>query len=240
MGEFFHIILTKPLLNALIWLYNAIPGQDLGLAIIALTVVIRLLLVPLFQKSLRSQKELQDLQPKLNELRAKYKNDKEAQTKAIMEFYREHKVNPFSSCFPLLLQLPILLALYRVFLTGLNGNIGGELYPFVANPGEIDTNFLGLVELSKPHALFAVLAGGFQFIQSKMLMPKNRAAQDKTAALMSAQLTYFMPLLTIFIAMSLPAGLSLYWVITTLFAIGQQYYIMKKGQAYGSGHASGN
>ncbi len=228
MGEFFHLILTKPLLNLLIWFYNVIPQKDMGLAIIALTLLTRLILVPSFQKSLRSQKEMQQLQPRLQELKEKHKGDKEAETRAVLEFYKQNKVNPFSSCLPLLLQLPILIALYQVFLRGLNSEIGGELYSFVANPGKINTMFLGLVDLTKPNFLFAALAGVSQFVQSKMMTPKNPAGQDQTAKLMSVQFTYFMPILTIVIAMSLPAGLSLYWVVTTLFAIVQQYYIMKK------------
>ncbi len=228
MGNFFHIILTQPLLNILIWFYNVIPGQEIGLAIIALTFLIRILLFPSFQKSLRSQKELQQLQPHLDEIREKHKDNKEAQTKAMLEFYKEKKINPLSSCLPLLLQLPILIALYRVFLTGLKGNVGAELYSFVANPGVINTNFFGLLELTKASYLLAILAGGFQFIQSKMLTPARSKTSDKTSAMMSAQMTYLMPVITIFIAWQLPAGLSLYWVITTLFAIGQQYYIMKK------------
>ncbi len=229
MLEFFHLILTRPLLNILIWFYNIIPGQDMGWAIIALTLLIRLILLPSFQKSLRSQKELQQLQPKLQELKEKHKGDKEAETKAVLEFYKQNKVNPFSSCLPLLVQLPILIALYQVFLRGLNGEISGELYSFVANPGKINTMFLGLVDLTKSNFLFAALAGVSQFVQSKMMVPKNPpAGQDQVAKLMSAQFTYFMPILTIVIAMSLPAGLSLYWVTITLFAIGQQYYIMKK------------
>lgn len=230
MGNFFHLFLSQPLLNILIWFYNIIPGHDMGLAIIALTILIRIILLPSFQKSLRSQKELQQIQPKIDELKEKHKDDKEAQTKALLEFYKQKKINPFSSCLPLLLQLPILIALYRVFLTGLNGQISSELYSFVANPGTINTTFLGLVELRRPNFLFAALAGVFQFIQSKMITPKTTtSSQNQMASIMSVQFTYFMPILTILIAMRLPTGLSLYWVVTTLFAIGQQYYIMKKG-----------
>ena len=227
MMEFFHILLTKPLLNILIWFYNVIPGQDMGLAIIALTLLIRLILFPSFQKSLRSQRELQKLQPKLNEIKEKYKDDKEAQTKATLEFYKENKVNPFSSCLPLLVQLPILIALYQVFLTGLNGKVASELYSFVPDPGTINTSFLGLVELGKSNIWFALAAGIFQFIQSKMMVPPKTGVPDKTASIMNAQLTYFMPVVTVLISMRLPAGLALYWAVTTLFAIGQQYYIMR-------------
>lgn len=230
MSNFFHLILTQPLLNALVWFYNIIPGQDVGLAIIALTLLIRLILVPAFQKSLKSQKELQHLQPQLEEIRRRHKDDKEAQTKATLELYKQHKVNPFSSCLPLLIQLPILIALYRVFLSGLNGKVSKELYPFIADPGKIQTTFLGLVDLAHPNLYFGLAAGLLQFVQSKMMTPPQSpgGGSDKTQALMNAQLTYFMPIVTAFIATRLPAGLSLYWVVTTLFAIGQQYYIMRK------------
>lgn len=223
----FHIILTKPLLNLLIWFYNVIPGNDIGLAIIALTLLTRILLYPSFQKSLRSQRELQQLQPKLDEIKEKHKGDKEAETKAILKFYQENKINPFSSCLPLLVQLPILIALYSVFRTGLSGQIVGELYGFVQNPGIINTKFFGLLELAKPNTVFAVVAGASQFVQSKLMAPKTKS-KDKTAAMMSMQFTYVMPIITAVVAMSLPAGLSLYWIITTLFAIGQQWYIMRK------------
>ena len=227
MTEFFHILLTKPLLNILIWFYNVIPGQDMGLAIIALTILIRLILFPSFQKSLRSQRELQKLQPKLNEIKEKYKDDKEAQTKATLNFYKENKVNLFFSCLRFLVQLPILIALYQVFLTGLNGEVSNKLYPFVSDPGIINTNFLGFVELGKSNFWFALAAGIFQFVQSKMIAPPKTNTSDKTSLIMNAQLTYFMPVVTVLISMRLPAGLALYWAVTTLFAIGQQYYIMR-------------
>ena len=224
----FHQILIRPLLNLLIWLYNVIPGHDLGLALIAFTILVRLALFPSFQKSLRSQRQLQQIQPKLDEIRTKYENDKEAQTKAMLEFYQQHKINPLSSCLPLLIQLPLLIALYSVFRIGLNGNLASDLYPFVANPGIINHNLLGIVELAKPNIILGVFAGLTQFVQSKMMAPKTTSASDKTTTLMNAQFTYLMPAVTVLIATKLPAGLSLYWVITTLFAISQQYYIIKK------------
>lgn len=232
MSNFFHLILTQPLLNALVWLYNIIPGRDLGLAIIALTLLIRIILIPAFQKSLKSQKELQHLQPQLEEIRRKHKDNKEAQTKATLELYKQHKINPFSSCLPLLVQLPILIALYQVFLSGLHNKVSGELYPFISDPGKIQTSFLSFVDLAQPNLYFGLAAGLLQFVQSKMMVPKKNSgsAPDKTQALMNAQLTYFMPIVTAFIAIRLPAGLAVYWIVTTLFAIGQQYYIMKKGK----------
>src|SRR3990167_825289 len=198
----FHIILTKPLLNLLIWFYNVLPGSDIGLAIIAVTLLVRLLLFPSFQKSLKAQKELQQLQPKLEEIKAKHKGDKEAETKAILAFYQENKINPFSSCLPLLVQLPILIALYSVFRTGLSGQIVGELYPFVTNPGTINTQLFGLIELANPNLAFALIAGFSQFVQSKLMAPKIKP-KDSTASMMNMQFTYVMPIITVVVAMSL-------------------------------------
>ncbi len=115
MIELFKTILYEPLLNLLVVFYNYIPGHDLGIAIIALTVVIKLVLFPFSQKGIKAQKALQDIQPKLEVIKKKYAHDKEKQTQAIMNFYKENKVNPFSSCLPLLIQLPILIAVFQVF-----------------------------------------------------------------------------------------------------------------------------
>ncbi|OGE84372.1 MAG: hypothetical protein A2846_01970 [Candidatus Doudnabacteria bacterium RIFCSPHIGHO2_01_FULL_49_9] len=227
--EIFHILLTQPLLNLLIFIYNILPGQDMGLAIIAVTILVRIILYPSFQKSLKAQKELAALQPKLEEIKEKYKNDKEAQTKATLEFYKANKINPLSSCLPLLVQLPLLIALYSVFRSGLEGQISGELYSFVQTPAVINTRFLGFLELATPSFVLALIAGMSQFVQSKMMAPpRNKDSKDKTANMMTLQLTYVMPIITVIIAQGLPAGLSLYWIVTTLFAIGQQWYIMRR------------
>ncbi len=225
-------IVYRPLLNLLVYFYNVIPGHDIGVVIILLTILIRLALAPSFHKSLKSQKAMSDLQPKLNEMREKHKEDKEAQAKAMMALYKEHKINPLSSCLPLLLQLPLLIALYQVFNKALNSTIDIStrlegLYSFVHRPEVLDPTFLGFINLSQPNIIFGVIAGAAQFWQSKMMMPKT-AGQDATAKAMSFQTTYVLPIVSMVIAIKLPAGLPLYWIVTTLFAIGQQYYIVKQ------------
>lgn len=234
----FHEVLYRPLLNALVFLYNVIPGHDLGVAIIVLTVIIRFLLYPLSKKAIESQRALSHLQPKIKEIQQKFKNNKEAQTKAVMEFYRQHKINPFGGCLPLLLQLPIFIALYRVFMSGLTPENLEGLYPFIQNPGSINTTFLGIVDLSLKHNIpLSILAGGFQFIQSKMMQPKRSkkgTKEDMTSA-MGHQMTYFLPIFTIYIAYILPAALALYWVVITLFAIFQQRFIFKKNRSNNHG-----
>lgn len=222
----YNEVIYRPLLNLLIFFYNVIPGHDIGIVIILLTLVIRLLLAPTMHKTLKSQKAMNALQPKLNEIREKYKDQKEVQAKAIMDLYKEHKVNPLSSCLPLLVQLPILIGLYQVFAKALKGNLEG-LYYYVMNPGSVDPRFLHLIDLSQPNIVFAVIAGLAQFWQSRLMMPKT-ANQDATAKAMSIQTTYVLPAISIFIALKLPAGLPLYWIVTTLFAVAQQYYVMRK------------
>lgn len=227
MIELYNQLIYEPLLNLLVWGYNTIPGHDIGVVIILLTIAIRLVLAPLMHKQLQSQKAMSALQPKLNALREQHKGDKESQAKATMELYKEHKVNPLSSCLPLLIQLPILIALYQVFSKALKGNLEG-LYGFIFNPGSINPLFLHFIDLSKPNIYLAVIAGALQFWQSKHMMSQTAQSNDVTAKAMNIQMQYVLPLLSVFIAMTLPAGLPLYWAVMTLFAIAQQYYIMRK------------
>jgi len=228
----YNDIIYRPLLNLLVFFYNIIPGHDIGVVIILVTIVIRLLLAPSFHKSLKSQKAMNDLQPKLNDLREKHKDNKEAQAKAMMELYKEHKINPLSSCLPLLLQLPILIGLYQVFRVALNSKIEihtrlAGLYSFVHVPQSISPYFLKFLDLSQPSIALGVIAGLAQFWQSKLMMPKT-AGQDATMKAMQMQTTYVLPVISMIIAIKLPAGLPLYWIVTTLFAVGQQYYIKRQ------------
>jgi YidC/Oxa1 family membrane protein insertase len=229
MLSLYYNFIYYPLLNLLVFFYNFIP--DIGVVIILVTLLIRLVLAPSFHKSLKSQKALTDLQPKLNELREKYKNDKEGQARAMMALYSEHKINPFASCLPLLVQLPILIALYHVFNKALGGAELQNLYSFVRNPGIIDPTFLNFLDLSKPSLVLGIIAGLSQFWQSKMMLAKNQGQQDQTAKIMAMQTTYILPIISVVIAARLPAGLPLYWIVTTLFAVAQQYYIIKKHPA---------
>jgi len=182
-------------------------------------------------KSIRSQKILSDLQPKVQEIQRKYKDDKEKQSKELMALYQKEKINPFGGCLPLLIQLPILIALYRVFWKGLQPEAMGMLYNFVPNPGAIDPTFLGFINLAAPSLIFAILAGITQFFQSKMLMTqKTNGKNDQMGQLsnmMQKQMLYFFPIFTVFILWRLPSAIGLYWIITALFSIGQQYLILK-------------
>lgn len=233
MVQLFTTIFYQPLLNILIFFYNVIPGNDIGIAIIAITVLIKLILYPFSLKSLKSQKALQEIQPKIDALKEKYKDQKDKMAAEMMNLYKAEKVSPFSSCLPLLIQLPFLIAVYQVFQTGLsNGNLN-LLYPFIANPGHINTIAFGFLDLAKPQIVLAVLAGLAQFWQAKMLISKkpevkSQGSKDENMmAIMNKQMTYFMPIMTVVIGVSLPGGLVLYWFIITVLTALQQIITFK-------------
>lgn len=230
--EFFF----RPLLNGLVFLYNVVPPHDFGIAIISLTLLIRLVLYPLTKKTIESQKAIAAIQPHLAEIKEKHKGDKEKEVKETMELYKKHKVNPMSGCLPILIQLPVLIALFRVFQKVLDPQALNGLYFFVGNPGAVNPMFLGLIDLSKRNIVFAALAGLAQYWQSKLTVqfgasPNNSAPPafgKEMAKAMNLQMLYFMPVLTFVMSLSFPAGLSLYWAVTTLFSVLQQYLIMRK------------
>jgi YidC/Oxa1 family membrane protein insertase len=215
-------------------LYDYVPGRDFGIAIICLTLIIRLILYPISIKAVNSQRGLQKLQPKIQEVQKKHKDDKEKQAKEILELYKTEKINPFSGLLLALIQLPILIALYRVFWDGLNPKELTSLYSFVLNPGHINALFLHIINLSKPNLVFALLAGLVQYFQTKMLLPKDglkTAGQNKNtdfSQAMQKQMVYFFPIFTIIILIGLPSALGLYWTTSGLFSIIQQYFIFRK------------
>lgn len=225
----FNEVLYRPIFNGLIGIYNLLPYHDIGIAIILLTVLIRIILYPFSLKALKSQKRLQELQPKIKEVQEKHKDKKEEQARKLMELYKEHKVSPFSGCLPLLVQFPVLIALYQAFLNGLKPDGITGLYPFIAHPGPINPLFLGLIDLTKKNVYLAILAGAAQFWQSKQSIPKTHsvAKEGDMARMMNTQMLYFMPLFTVFLGITFPAGLALYWIVYTLFTVLQQWQMQR-------------
>jgi YidC/Oxa1 family membrane protein insertase len=235
--NFFYTILYQPLFNSLVWLYNSVPGHDFGIAIILLTIIIKAILYPTSVKAVTSQRGLQKLQPQLLELQKKYKDDKEKQAKEIFDLYKREKINPFSGLFLALIQIPILIALYQVFWNGLKvSELVKVLYGFVLNPGQINPMFLHLIDLSKPNIWLAILAGLVQYYQTKMLLPQmSTVSTGKNnvpdfSQVMQKQMVYIFPVFTVIILISLPSALGLYWIISGVFSIVQQYYILKNNK----------
>ena len=227
--------LIAPINNLLIFLYG-ISGQNLGLAIIFLTLIVRGVLVPITIPSLRSAKKLQELKPHLDKLKQKHK-DKQKLQLATLELYKQHGINPAAGCLPQIAQLLVLIALYQVFINFING---GQY-----NGQSLNLNFLWL-DLGKadPYYILPVLAGLTQLIFSFMMTsgleshvkaPKNKDEKKKEedsmemAQSMQQQMLYLMPAMTVIIALKFPSGLALYWVITTLFSLVQQYLVSGLG-----------
>lgn len=228
----FVILFYQPILNLLILLHNVIPGDDFGWAIIGLTVLIKIILLPLSAKSLRSQKALQELQPKVDDLRKKYKDDKERMGRELMSLYRQEKVSPFSSCLPLLVQLPFLLAIFQVLRDEVSTGNLVLLYPFVAVPESINTLFLGIVSLEAPSIPIALIAGALQFWQTRMLVHKRQpqipgAADESMTSMMNKQMMYLAPIITVVFGATLPGGLTLYWAVNTLTTLIQQILVFR-------------
>ena len=219
-------ILYRPLFNAVVFLYNVLPGHDFGFAIIALTALIRILFFPLSIRTVRSQKSLNQLNPKMQEIKQRLKGDSSAQSAEIMKLYKEHKVNPLAGCLPLLIQLPILIALYQAFIAGLKPENLSMLYGFVFNPGVIDKISFGFLDVTSKTPLLAIFAGGAQFIQAWAAKAQNQGlSPNKEMAALNSQMLYFFPIMMIIIGWNLPAGLILYWITTTVFSILEQLYI---------------
>ena len=234
MISLFNTLFYYPLFNLLVVIYNLIPGHDIGVAIILLTILIKLVLYPLSLKAVKSQKSLQDIQPKIEALKTQYKNEKEKLAAEMMKLYKEEKVSPFSSCLPLLIQFPFLIAIYWVFRNGLTSDGLDIIYPFVYNPGQLNPIAFGFLDLSQNNLILAILAGAAQFWQVKMLSVKKPAIKSQASkdegmmAEMNKQMTYFMPIITIVIGLSLPGGLMLYWMINAVFTVVQQYIAFRK------------
>lgn len=224
----FTTIFYDPIFNLLVYIYNNVAGQDIGIAIIIITLIIKLILYIPSKKSIKSQKELATLQPEIEALKEEYKNDKDKMGPELMALYKRKGVNPFSSCLPMIIQLPFLFAMYRVFFNGLtNERAMDSLYSFVSNPGTLDHMAFGFINFAEKNIWLAVLAGAAQFWQSKMLMAKKKAgAPSGGMAGMGAQMTYIMPIFTIFIGSRFPAGLTFYWFLSTIFSVAQQYIVL--------------
>jgi len=226
MGGIFHALLYKPLFNALVLLYKTAALNDFGLAIIMLTVVIRLIFYPLFYKTYRNQTIMQKLQPAVRKIQHDHKHNRERQAQELLALYREHKVNPFSSLFLIFIQLPILIALYRVFYNGFAPEAWQNLYDFIAPPGNFTSSFLGLIDLSKRNIIMVGLAALAQYFQGRLSLPKKPGAGEVSQAeQVGRRMLYIAPMLTLILFYTLPSAIGLYWLVTSLFSILQQILI---------------
>lgn len=232
LSNIWNSLLYQPLLNALAFLVSVIPGGDVGLAVIILTILVKIALLPLSHRSIESQAEMSRLAPELNKIK-KSGASKEEQAKQTFELYKIHKVNPFSGCLLVLIQIPIIFALYYVFFKGINFDTG-LLYSFVHIPSEVNMIFIGMVNVTEKSLVLAVLAGLTQFLQA-YFMPKpvvssdsGNSFQDNFAKSMHMQMKYIFPFVVAFIAYTISGAVALYWITSNVFMTLQQIYVKKK------------
>ncbi len=232
-------VLYQPLYNAFILLLSVMPMHDLGLAIIALTLIIKLVLFPLNQRIIVSQMRIAALQPELDAIK-KGGASKTEQARLTQELYKSNKINPFASCLPLILQIVVLIALYAVFRGVLHIIAVPALYSFVHAPETIHTMFLGFIDLSLKHNLIfvalVVLSQYFQMkvMQSRQAAPTGDDQQAQFARSLQSQMTYTTPILMGYISYIFPAALALYLTVSNLFAIFQEMYTVRKYRAAGA------
>jgi YidC/Oxa1 family membrane protein insertase len=227
LGPYWTALIINPITHGIEWTAQLLWG-NYGLAIIAFTIFVKLCLLPLTLKQLKSAKAMQALTPKIAELKKTHGDNRAAITQGTMDLYKEHRVNPAAGCLPLLIQFPILIGLYQA------------LYG-IAKSGQLSAGFLWVGNLGLPDAfwvqnpvthspngwfIFPILAGLGQFVQQRMMMQPSQDPQQK----MMNQVMQFMPLMIIYFGATFPAGLGVYWVTSTLFAIVQQYFITGWGQ----------
>lgn len=232
LHQLWNIALYKPLVNILAFLVLIIPGGDVGIAIIILTILVKIALFPLSQRSIENQAKMNLLAPELKKIKTSGAS-KEEQAKETMALYKKHKTNPFSGCLLVLIQLPIIFALYYVFYKGINFD-GGLLYSFVHVPAHINMNFLGLLDIGQKSLVLAILAGVSQFFQA-YLMPKPATTSKNAGTFaesfsksMGMQMKYVFPFIVAFIAYHISGAVALYWITNNIFAVGQQIYANKK------------
>lgn len=243
LASWWDELLMRPIYNLLIWLTTWLPNHDLGLAIIVLTLLIRLVLFFPTYSSFKQQKSLQELQPKINALREKHAKDQQKQAEEIMNLYKQHGVHPCGSCLPMLIQLPFLYAVFAVLQNGLDPAFTRYLYGPLANFDltSINIHFLGIDLTQKGYYVLAILTGITQFLTMKLTQVKQKAKvhditpktsaepnQMKDIEKATSSMMYIFPVLITWIAIGYPAGLALYWICSTLFGIGQQLLLNRR------------
>lgn len=237
MHELWNTAIYDPLYNILIGFVALVPGHDVGLAIIVLTLTVKGVLFPLTKKASIAQRAMRDLEPQIRALREKYGDDKQELSKKMILLYQEKKISPFSGCLPMLIQIPIVIALYLLFLKGLSLDTT-ILYPFIPRPESLDLQFLSM-DLAGKSIVLAVLAGLTQYAQTKLMLVKTVAIperdpkkppsfQEEFQRSMNIQMQYVFPVLIGFVSFTTSAAVALYFVTSNIFGIGQEYLIRKQ------------
>lgn len=241
MSSIWHTVFFDPIYNTLVFFIDAVPKEDVGIAIVCTVVVVKLLLLPLSLKAIRTQLAMREVEPELARIRETYKDKREIQAMKTMELYKTAGINPFSSILLLFIQIPVVFALYFAVSKGggiplpeINATI---LYSFIPNPGTASMIFLGVLDITKKSILLALAAGIMQFFYTKLSLPKpkERAKDAKPdfkedfARSMHVQMRYMMPVLITLVAYSTSATIALYFFVSNVMGVMQEIVVRKKG-----------
>lgn len=240
MSSLWNAVFFKPIYNILIFIISNVTFGDVGFAIILVTIIVKFALSPLTKKSIRSQILMKKMEPEIKQLKKDYPN-KEEQAKRTFDLYKKYGTNPFSGCLVVIIQLPVIFALYYVFLKGISLD-AGLIYPFLTKPESINTVFLGLIDMGGKSIVLAVLAGITQFLQAHLASPikakkgdieiikegeEKKSFQDELSNSMQTNVKYILPVFIAFISWKISAAIALYFVISNIFSIVQEWYIRK-------------
>ncbi|MFA6006560.1 MAG: YidC/Oxa1 family membrane protein insertase [Candidatus Paceibacterota bacterium] len=233
-GAIYSALVYNPIYNLLIALTAIVPGGDVGVAVILLTIITKLVLYPLSQKAVLAQKAMREIEPHVQKVRKEIKDPQE-QFKQLQALYKEHNVNPFSSFFLLFIQIPILIGLFSVVQD--IKVVQASLYSFTPIPQTLGTMFLGIMDVTKPYILLTILVVITQFILAQLMAPlpvkkepgKELSFSEEFTRSMGTQTKYILPLFIGFISLKFASAISLYWITNNVFSIGQELYAKRMG-----------
>jgi YidC/Oxa1 family membrane protein insertase len=231
-ASIFGAIFYNPLYNFLILLIGIVPGGDVGLAVILLTLAVKIVLFPVILRGMRTQAMLRAIDPKIKALKEQFPKKRDEQAKATLALYKEYKINPFSALLPLLIQTPFLLALFFIFAKGGLPVIRLEvLYPFLHAPETISMHLFGYFNVGAKSLVLAIIAGGTQFLYGVFSLPKlearkeNASFSDDFGRSFQMNMRYILPAIIAVFAYNLPAAVAIYWITGNLFGTLQELYV---------------
>ncbi|MFQ5540636.1 MAG: YidC/Oxa1 family membrane protein insertase [Candidatus Paceibacteria bacterium] len=234
MVAIFNTFIHDPIYNALAFLVDIIPSGDVGIAIILLTLAVKLILFPLSLKAVRTQAAMREIDPELKRIREEHKNNREESARQTMALLKEKKVNPLASVFLVLIQLPVIIGLYFVFFNGGNGINFSEtlLYSFVPFPTDASFTFLGFIDLTGRSVSLSILVALTQFVNARIMQLPAPSGEAGTLShdlgkSMQMQMKYVFPIVMGVIAYIISAAIALYFLVSNLFQLFQELYVKR-------------
>ena len=238
MSALFHSFIYEPIYNALAAVVSVVPGGDLGVAIIIITVLVRLILFPLSLKAIRTQIAMRDIDPKLKAIREKNKGNNEVIARETMALFKEHKVNPLAGFFLILIQLPVIFGLYFVFLGGIKAGAFDPtgLYSFISAPAHVSFSFLGLLDLTEKSIILAVIVAVTQFLYARIATPPPApkpasgsvpSFKEDFGRSMQFQMRYVFPVILGVVSYLATAAVALYFAASNIFMLAQELTVRR-------------